>query len=418
MPPSTTGRRNLSFTKLPLEIRQQVYENVLATTPYGNTQLLRVCRQIYSEAQQYLFKRPVILQSQFDFLDWVQTVPREHLFHVTKVQLRLVDMDSEEVFRIFRRHLTLAKVAPTLDSPPLIPYEEECNRQMAKIEAALRSIPNIQHFTILQPNSPTSGPSLYMYTSFLCLIARIYPRLRELTLHATKISLSPLQSYQNLRSLTFCGWSTSTPSETSHALQQIPSLQAIEVFGPPPGLAFEQRPGYTGAVQVQSFSSEVLRSIHPLKSFAIWDLQENPYDDRPFLTDDFFDALGTHHSSLRTLKICTKGRPWKKAAKFVGYLWSSSLLCLECMWDLTVLGFAEILPRSLETLAVLSSPLAISPLVDGLLERRRELPAMHKMIMLRATADDPAFIKCFPELYQRLRRRGILLSCEEACLHP
>lgn len=327
-------------------------------------------------------------------------------------------MDSDEVFRIFRRHLILAKAVPKLDSPPLIPYEEECDRQMAKIEAALRSLPNLHHFTILQPSSATSGPSLYMYTRFLCLIARIYPRLRELTLHTTKLSLSPLQSYQNLRSLTFCGWSTSTPSQTSHALQQIPSLEAIEVFGPPPGLAFEQRSGYTGAVRIQSFSSEVLRSIHPLRSFAIWDLQESPYDDRPFLTDDFFDALGTHHSSLHTLKICTKGRPWKKAENFVGYLWSSSLLCLECMWDLTVHGFAEILPRSLETLAVLSSPLAISPLVDGLLERRRELPAMRKMIILRAAADDPAFGKPIPEMYKRLRKRGILLICEEARLHP
>lgn len=416
--PTSLTRRTLSFARLPLEIRQQVYEYVLTTAPYGNTGLLRVCSQIYSEAQQYLFKRPVTFQSQSDFLHWVHSVPQEHRYHVTTVQLRLDDMSSDEVFRIFRRRLALTKVVPTLDSPPIIPHQEECDRQMAMIEAALRSLPNIHDFTILQPNSSASGPFLYMHTTFLRLIARIYPRLRKLNSHATEISLSPLQSYQNLRRLTFCAWSTSTPLETALAFEQIPSLQAIEVFGPPPGLAFAQRPEYTGALRVQSFNSDVLRSMHPLRSFAIWDFQDDPYDNQPIVTDDLFDVLGTHHSSLRTLKICTKSRPWKSSEKFAEYLWNSSLARLECLWDSTVLGIAAILPRSLETFSVLSSPLAISPLVDGLLERRRELPVMRKMIVQTPTPDDPAFEECMSECYKRLMRRAIHLSCERAQLHP
>lgn len=411
-------RRALSFARLPLEIRQQVYGYVLATAPYGNTELLRVCSQINSEAQQYLFRRPAIFQSQSDFLQWVQSVPRKHLFHVTTLKLRLIEMGTEEVFRIFRRRLSLAKVVPSPASPSIKYYEEECDRQLVKIKDALRLLPNIQDITILQPESWASGPCLYMHTTFLCLIARIYPRLRKLTSYATKISLNPLQSCRNLHSLTICGWSTSTPSETSHALQRIPSLQDIEVFGPPPGLAFEQRPGYIGALRIQSFTSEVLRSIHPLRSFAICDLQEDPYDNRPFLIDDLFDALGTHHPSLRTLKICTKGRPWKNFEKFAGYLRNSSLSRLECMWDLTVLGMADILPRSLETFSVLSSPLAIGPLVDRVLQRRRENSRLRKMVILTAATDELAVKACMADSYKRLRRRGILLSCQEARLHP
>ena len=406
------------FAKLPLEVRQQVYEQVLATTPFGNTALLRVCRHIHSEAQQYLFKRPVTFQSQSDLIQWVHSVPRKHLFHVTTVQLRLIDLGTEEVFRLFKRQLALARVNPPPDSPPISLYEEECDQQIANIEAALRLLPNIRDVTILHPDSWTSRPCLYMNTKFLSLLARIYPHLWRLTSHATKISLGPLQSYRNLRSLTFCAWSTSTPSETSQALQQILSLQAIQVFGPPTGLAFEQRPGYTGPLRVQSFTTDVLRSILPLKSFAIWDLQEDPYDNRPFLTDDLFDALGTHHSSLRTLKICTKGRPWKIFEKFAGYLSNSSLSRLECAWDFTVLDIAEILPRSLDTLSVLSSPLTIDPLVDGLLLRRRELPFLRELIIQTAATEGPAFEERTAELHKRLRRRGILLTCEEARLHP
>lgn len=416
--PKPVTKRTRGFDKLPLEIRQQVYEHVLATTPYGNTGLLRVCSRIYFEARQYLFKRPVTFQSQSDLLQWVHSVPQEHLFHVTTVQLRLIDMGSDELFRIFKRHLTLSKTVSMSDSPLISPYQEECDRQIAKIEAALRSLPNIYDFTILQPDPSASSTCLYMHTTFLSLVARLYPRLRKLTLHATKISLSPLRFYKHLRSLTFCGWSTSTPSETALALQQMPSLQAIEVFGPPPGLAFEQRPGYTGALRVQSFTSEVLRSIHPLRSFAIWDLQRDPYDNRPFLTDDLFDALGTYHSSLRTLKICTKSRPWTDFEEFAGYLRDSSLSRLECMWDSTVLGIADILPRSLETLSLLSSRAAISPLVDGLLQRRGELPVMSSLIIQTKETDNPAVRKCMADLDRRLERKGIHLGCEEACLHP
>lgn len=88
------------------------------------------------------------------------------------------------------------------------------------------------------------------------------------------------------------------------------------------------------------------------------------------------------------------------------------------MWDLTVIGIADILPRSLETFSVLSSPLAIGPLVDRVLQRRRECSQLRKMVILTAATDELAFKECMVDLYRRLQRKGILLSCEEARLHP
>lgn len=385
MSPSSTRHTSL-LARLPLEIRQQVYEGVLSETPCTGVQLLRVCSQIYSEARQYLFKLPLIFQSQFDLVRWVRSVDQKHLRHVTTIQLRLLDLGPDEVVRTLGHQLQLARVDSRSNSPTTSPYEEACDRQIQEIKGALEELPNVHDFTILQPRSSEPGPCQHLQTALLHLLVHIYPHLQRFTIFATKIPLTPLESLQNLRSLHFCGWSTSTPSETSKVLQKLPGLEDVEVFGPPSDLTFEQRPGYTGPLRVQSFTTEVLKNIHQLKSLTIWDIKDDFYDDisddAVFLNDDIFDVLSTHHNSLRTLKLFTNGRPWNAFRRLSEFLQTSHLMHLDCSWVSVDVTFADILPRSLTTLRIFvpaCKELKIGVLVDKILKRRSELALLSQV---------------------------------------
>ncbi|KAI9873867.1 MAG: hypothetical protein M1830_010507 [Pleopsidium flavum] len=418
MSPSSTRPTSL-FTRLPLEIRQQVYEEVLSESPCKGVHLLRVCIQIYSEAQQYLFRLPLIFRSQNELLRWVDFVDQEYLRHVTTIQLRLLDLGPDEVVRTLGRRLRLARVDSRSNSPTTSPYAEACDRQIQEIEYALEKVPNVHDFTILQQRSSEPGPCQYMQTSFLYLIGRIYPHLRTLTIFVTKMSLTPLESLQNLRSLRFCGWSTSTPSETSRVLQKLTRLVDIEVFGPPLDLEFDQRPGYTGPLRVQSLTTESLKNIHQLKSLAIWDIRDEFFDDASddavFLNDDIFDVLSTHQSSLRTLKLSTTGRPWIAFQKLSAFLATSPLMHLECSWRSVDVRFVGILPRSLTTLSI-SAPsfekAKIDLLVDKIVERRSELVLLSRVTIRTGPAYQTKFEAKFEEymarMCQRLKDEGIL----------
>lgn len=398
----------MSFARLPLEIRQQIYEYVLDGTPCEDTQLLQVCSRIYDEAQQYLFKRPLTFESQPDLIRWVQSVDPDNLEYVSTVRLRMLDMAPDEVIRVLGNQLKRAKVDSRPGTPQTGPYEEACDRQIQSLERALKLLPNVQDFTMLRPKSCERAPCQYMQLALLQLVVRMYPRLRRLTLHPTNTSMMPLRFLQNLRSLRFCGWSTSTPQEMANIFRKLPSLQEIEVSGPPRGLAFEQRPGYKGPLRMQSFTSNVLKAMHPLKSFTIHDLQDDPYDTTTeFLTDDFYDALALHHASLRTLRINASDLPWKRFDRFAKFLSRSSLTHLECNWLNPDSALVAALPGSLVTLRINIPQEVAEAWADGIFERRGDLSALRQVTVQTDSDVEPKRLARLVRSSRRLAVNGI-----------
>lgn len=58
---------------------------------------MRSCRQIYSEAQPFLFKRPLIFASQHELYRWLEMVGPQHLHHVIDLRISLADVDMSQV---------------------------------------------------------------------------------------------------------------------------------------------------------------------------------------------------------------------------------------------------------------------------------------------------------------------------------
>ena len=314
-------------------------------------------------------------------------------------------MGPDEVIQILGHQLGRAKVDSRSHSPTAGPYEEACDRQIQNLAHALKCLPNICSFTLLKSRKCDPGPCPYMQTALLQLIVRIYPRLQSLTLSATKISLSPVQLLQDLRTLRFCGWSTSTAAETCEILQNLPLLENLEVSGPPAGLTFEQRPGYTGPLRVQSFTSDVLKGIRPLKSLTILDLDQDPYHTTAILNGAFFDALSTHHPSLETLRLYTHCPPRPKCDRFARYLSNSSLSHLEIVWYTRAAEITKLLPRSLRSLRIaISGPGDVIDIGSNLITHRRELPVLRQLVFECVHAGHPEVERC---VAQSFRRKGL-----------
>ncbi|KAI9751252.1 MAG: Pre-mRNA-splicing factor slt11 [Chaenotheca gracillima] len=355
MPPSKAKRtpaRNptsaLSFFIFPREIREQIYNYVLCESPCKNVQLLRTCKQIASESQRFLFRRPLTFWSQSQLSQWIQEVDPRHLQQVSCVQIKIDNPVSHESIE----RLCLTETDDASLSPLAQLFKEE-DKRIGKI---FDQIPDIRDMTLLR--SKRDSPYCIwqnMYYSFSLELGQRYPNLRRLAFHVHKVSLNSLAGLKSLRSFRFTGFSTSTPQETLKVLSSLGHLEELEIVGIPHRINAEP----SGQALVRSFTPEVLRGLRPLKSFKIcetYTLYTEP--ESVFASTDMLTALyDTHVDSLISLGLstCIALSP-AAAGQLKNHLTQSSLqsvrLCSSPL-DPTII---DALPSSVRDLQVCVDP--------------------------------------------------------------
>ncbi len=368
------------LNNVPLEIREQIYQEVLSTTPCKDVQLLRVCRQIYGEAQPFLFKRPLTFISQSDLYQWIRSVGPRNLHHVTSLSMKLLDVDTDTCLRK-RAHIQGRRsVSPREISKSI--YEEEIHQLLN----TLKCLPTIKTLTLYKSKFgvSTSDPCRDLYLSFFPLVARQYNQLRSLSFFMDELPLTFLTSLKTLQSLRFTGFSTSTPVETLAVLRSLPQLKEIELFGPPPQIDFQQRIGYAGARRLQSVTPDVLLRLQPLKSFTICEVRDDMSTSAAFFGENTFRALfKVHRTSLGKLRISLNFEPPESDVDaFSRFVSSSSLQELEIGWPGLDADVLECLPRSLRKLHLSISPdLKPEEAADDIIELREDLPLLTDVVL-------------------------------------
>ena len=374
-----------AFLDLPLEIREQVYGGLLSDSSCKNVQMLRTSQQVYAEAQPFLFKRPLAFASQFDFYGWIGRSSSQNLRHVQCIHIKLVDVISQEglaesSIQVYR------KSSP---SPIIKSYEED----VARFAAALKAVPNVRSLTLYKNRHAESDHFREFHRSCFALITKGFAGLKSLTFYVDQIPLEFLSSLHNLQSLRFTGFSTSSPMDTLKALQKLAKLEEVSLFGPPPGISFQQRRGYTGPKTIQSMTAEVVRALSPLKSFTICEIRDPVSNvDEVFLERSMLSALSqTHGRSLRTLRVSTDFLPSVESRNALATLLSSSssLHHVELGWPGLDGSLVDALPTTIRSLEItVSAVLPPGELANCLLARRGQLTGLTEVVIRTDWRDD------------------------------
>jgi hypothetical protein len=443
---SVTTALRPAFFDLPPEIREQVYGGVLSDpSGAGGLQMLRTSQQVYAEAQPLLYKRPATFASQFDLYDWVHASSAQNLRHVQCVRVKLLDAIAHDGLpdaSIRRRPPNHRRASP---SPIARAYEADAQR----FATALQQLPGARSLTLYKNRcADVAGPFQDVHAQLFAGVARQLPHLHSLTFYADHVALDFLPALRQLQRLRFTGFSASPPKDALRALQQLERLEALELFGPPPTLEFQQRAGYSGPPSVRSVTPEVVKALRPLSSFTICEICD-PYASNSavaagaasgndadadadadavadtgggvFVTKAMLAALAqTHASSLRSLRLSTDlVLPADCVAALAALLAACTTLHeLELGWPaLEGSALLDALPPSLRRLHInvgvaAGAGLRPTELADRLVARRACVPALAEVVLRTDWRDAGAKEQagCVGAAIARLRTVGIAAS--------
>ena len=293
------------FLTLPLEIREQVYSEILVTMPCTLLQLLRSNRQISKEAQPFLYKQPIIFDGQVELFSWLKKVDRDLLRHVTTIKFKLHDIDAKRIVGALGERLRRVKVSPGTPAVDSNPYDMACEQQVKRIGEVFSLLANVKDLTILECQQSDPQPSFHMLVAFSQELGRRFPSLQTLSIQNDFFPTTFISKFSHLRTLRLTGFSTTGPAETEAALSVLPCLSSLSITSPSAGLTFQQRPGYTGPLRVQCITPAVLGSLRNLKYLSIYDaLDSTASKPKPvFITPDLFASLSS--LPLTTLRLAT-----------------------------------------------------------------------------------------------------------------
>lgn len=123
------------------------------------------------EAQPLLYQRPIKLTSQAKLFDWVDRSRSQHLKQVRHLTLQLTDVD-----------LSLS-LDPTQQNERAHSAWTMYEKELARFDTALRSLPGLTEITIVPPRIMHSQLLRGMYLSVLALIPRLHASLKLLVVH-------------------------------------------------------------------------------------------------------------------------------------------------------------------------------------------------------------------------------------------
>lgn len=304
-----------SFFSLPLELRQQIYsmcvDERLEYKLRTLTALGAVNRQIRLEIVPLILDRDHSFLSVNDLIAWIakasppllQYIKNIHLY-TTAQDLQSLVLDalitnptSDETCYDYTQQImdwlwTWIPGAP--DSPAGYDQQRMITRS---IEAVFSSFPHLHSFWLNTSNCASiRNPSQkgLILNDFLLAFAKSTPFLQNLWSFTHLTHLDYLTHLRNLRSLTWTGYSLSSPQDTLRILGDLPYLDSMSLFRHPEVHDKDYDIVTAELYRYQSFTADVLRGMRPLKSFEITHLSSTVNSD--LLTKDMMDALLTRHN--------------------------------------------------------------------------------------------------------------------------
>jgi hypothetical protein len=283
------------FFSLPLELREQIYGDVLASSTLG-AYLLRTCREINREARKYLYQRPLKFENQRDFYAWLADTPFHLLDYVSELSLDLQDVDLRPVLT--------SKPSAQKDHPPssCLMTWDLYQAELETLEMSLKRLTKIRTVTI----GASSCQHSYLYrdflTKFLEMLSLVYPSLCDLRLDGNfhHQELAFLKNLPELESFSFDGFSASSPKDATDILSTLDSLKSLSLFSKHarvmPNLGVHG--GFTA--KRQSITGDVMRTIDQLASFTV--SESTTTTPALFFTPEVLTAL-QEHQKLKGLSI-------------------------------------------------------------------------------------------------------------------
>ncbi|KIW91882.1 uncharacterized protein Z519_07852 [Cladophialophora bantiana CBS 173.52] len=324
--------------KIPPEVRDYIYDLMLAFDCRDHLNLLCVNKQVYGEARGSFFRRPLECRSQDDLDDFTSTWPNKVQQSITNLKLRLEEINPQAV-------------APWITGQAAQhPYLVEIHR----ITSALAKLPGVTHLSLLRPSEAGKNtPSSIVVTQVLNWIAEHYAKLHVLKLDIEQCHIECLGSIKELQSLQFSGFSETSPTRTTEVLSKLTSLERLSVVGPPPGLLMRQSHGYQTRI-TQSAIHQLLERMGPLKHLTLVQVTDPKTDVSIFLNLKTMKALYDHHrESLKVLKISSSTTPTPAFIEFLSafLLDTPNMQKLSLTWpnmEITLLDYISGSVRRLE----------------------------------------------------------------------
>lgn len=122
------------FLNLALELREIIYNHILATRPELLFQLLLVNRQLSTEVLPFLYKRPHTFDGQASLFTWLNVVDHSQLRHVVDIKFKLQDIDPAKIVGALSKRLREANISRNRGPDvPDSPYSEACDLEVKRI---------------------------------------------------------------------------------------------------------------------------------------------------------------------------------------------------------------------------------------------------------------------------------------------
>lgn len=373
-----------SLFTLPLELRQLIYQAVVASPLHG-PELLQTCREIHLEAQKYLFERPISFRSQLALYNWIDQVPHEHLPRARVISLNIQDVDLRSLLN------GSALISHPGDPPRLLTwdlYEAELDR----LYHALRELPNVQKITI----RALSGRQSFLYREFLQkflrMLGSLYSGHLDLSLEGNlhHQDLAFLSTFKKLTAFSFDGFSASSPSQTAKILSSLEHLTSLSLISQGTMLTPESRTRSEFTTKRQSFTGDVFRTLNQLTCFSVTEIVPTLVPTL-FFTPEFLASLHGHQT-LKAMKICLSQNPDNETmAALESLLKEINLKFLDLDWpdlDPGIFHIYSLVPSCLQTLVVRAKTAADAfDIISSFAESRDagDLHALRELVLVRSS---------------------------------
>ena len=332
------------FLKLPLEVRLHLYELMLTFSCREHVNLLCVNKQVYGEARESFYQRPLCLASQYDLVEFAARCSAN-----ARRSFKALHLQLEEIRPEFMQEFLAGITSGNPVQARRHPYVLEIDR----VTAALSEFPGVIHLELLRPTDVRKSlPSSIVTTQVLQWIAQNYTRLQSIKLDAEECHIDCFGSLTKLRSIRLTGYSETSSLRTADVLSRISGLEELIVTGPAHNLQASQQHVWQPRV-VQSIAHHTLQRIRPLKRLTLVENTDTRMDSDGLLTSRMIKALfEVHQESLKVLKISSRFPPKTAFVKYLSafLLEATNVETLSLTWPEMELTFVDCIPNSVRRL--------------------------------------------------------------------
>ena len=375
--------QTILFT-LPIELRQLIYREVLASPSHG-PELLITCRNIYMEAHEILFERPLRFRSQSALFDWLDKVPHKPLSQPKELSITIQEAD-------LRSLLAVPALTHHPSNPPRLLTWELYEIELRKLYSALGHLPRIEKITI----RTIVGRQSFLYREFLrkfLILATLrYPYLLVIHLEGNFYhqSLKFLSGFKYLQELSFDGCSASTPKETTQILSGLKHFTTLSIVSQNTMLAPKRHSCCNFTSKSQFLAEGAVSTIDQLKAFLVTEAMPVSAPSL-FLTSKFLMPF-CDHRGLKDFRVCLSQTPSNETMLALeDFLGSTRIKVLSLDWphlDSNVLKAFSLISDCLGTLWIRArSAMDAFEIIWHIAENRNagDYHALTELVLLRST---------------------------------